>query len=102
LVGGDLEQQSRFAESREGDNCRRSRCGKAQAVVTDLEAKRAAAVQRGTELAGERANVALAAAAKRDKLGTFIGKIVSRLDDKILNISTGSKVAALLPSGPCS
>jgi hypothetical protein len=33
----------------------------AQAVVTDLEAKRAAAVKHGTELADERANVALAA-----------------------------------------
>jgi hypothetical protein len=33
----------------------------AQAIVADLEAKRAACVQRGTELADERASVALAA-----------------------------------------
>jgi hypothetical protein len=33
----------------------------AQAVVTDLEEKRAAAIKHGTELADERANVALAA-----------------------------------------
>ncbi len=34
---------------------------KAEAIVADLENKRAACVQRGTELADERANVALAA-----------------------------------------
>ena len=41
--------------------------GKAQAVVADIEAKRAAAVQHGTELADERANVALAAHTGDDK-----------------------------------
>jgi len=34
---------------------------KAEAVVTSLEAKRAAWIQKGTELADERANVALSA-----------------------------------------
>jgi hypothetical protein len=37
------------------------RIQKAEAVVTSLEAKRAACIQKGTELADERANVALSA-----------------------------------------
>ena len=37
-----------------------------------------------------------------EKFGAFIGKIVSRLEDKNLKHHHGRRVAARLPSGPCS
>jgi hypothetical protein len=49
--------------------------GKAQTVVAGLEEKRAAAIQHGSELADERANVALAAHTGDEKAAKRLGEI---------------------------
>jgi hypothetical protein len=51
------------------------RVAEAKAVVADLEEKRAASVQRGTDLADERANVALAAHTGDDKAAKRLSEI---------------------------
>ena len=51
------------------------RVAEAKAVVADLEEKRSASVQRGTDLADERANVALAAHTGDDKAAKRLSEI---------------------------
>jgi hypothetical protein len=95
-VSNDLQKAEKQLAAAEGA------VGSAQSVVADLEAKRTTAIQHGTELADERANVALAAHTGDEKAAQRLqeihqaiavhGRELASLDAAIR--AAGDKVAA--------